>query len=172
VLDLSKIEAGQLTLSLGDYDLGAVVRSVVSSTEPLARAKSLDLRVIMPDRLPLGRGDERRLRQVLLNLVGNAIKFTDAGFVEIAVRQHGGRFEIDVADSGPGIPEADRDRIFLEFQQGESAGRARGGTGLGLTISQRIATLHGGSIRLLASDAGAAFRVDIPIVVASEFADA
>lgn len=169
VLDLSKIEAGQLTLSLGDYDLAAVVRSVAAATEPLARARNLDLRVVMPDRLPPGRGDERRLRQVLLNLVGNAIKFTDAGFVEIVVRRLGGRFEIDVTDTGPGIAEADRDRIFLEFQQGEGA---KGGTGLGLAISQRIVALHGGSIRLLARDAGAAFRVDIPIIVAAGFADA
>ncbi|MCW5715916.1 MAG: GAF domain-containing protein [Bauldia sp.] len=169
VLDLSKIEAGQLTLTLGDYDLASVVRSVASATEPLARARQLELRVVLPERLPPGRGDERRLRQVLLNLVGNAIKFTDAGFVEIAVRQQGGRFEIDVADSGPGVAEADRERIFLEFQQG---GSARGGTGLGLAISQRIVALHGGSIRLLARDAGAAFRVDVPILVAAELADA
>jgi DNA-binding NarL/FixJ family response regulator len=79
VLDLSKIEAGQLTLSLGDYSMGEVVHAVVSAVESLAAAKNLALKAIVPADLPAGRGDERRLTQVLLNLAGNAIKFTDAG---------------------------------------------------------------------------------------------
>ena len=83
VLDLSKIEAGQLTLTLDDYAVQSVIEAVVSVAQPLAQAKGLDLQVSIAEDLPLGRGDERRLTQVLLNLVGNAIKFTDAGSVRI-----------------------------------------------------------------------------------------
>ena len=81
MLDLSKIEAGQLTLSLDDYSVGAIVRATVTAVEPLARAKGLALTSTVADNLPIGRGDERRLTQVLLNITGNAVKFTDTGLV-------------------------------------------------------------------------------------------
>ena len=165
VLDISKIDAGQLSLSLGDYSLQAVVETVVASTESLARAKGIEVRAIIPPNLPIGYGDERRLTQVLLNVVGNAIKFTDSGFVEIrpnAVDEH---FTIAVEDSGPGISLADQARIFDEFQQVDSSiTRQKGGTGLGLSISRRLIEAHGGHIDVLSTPGtGSTFNIVLPV---------
>jgi GAF domain-containing protein/HAMP domain-containing protein len=147
VLDLSRMEAGQLTLSLGDYAMGEVVHAVVSAVESLAAGKKLAFKAIVPADLPRGRGDERRLTQVLLNLAGNAIKFTDAGEVSIEARLADGAFLVSVSDTGPGIAEADRQKIFEEFQQADSSStRRKGGSGLGLSISRRIVELHGGRL--------------------------
>ncbi len=147
VLDLSRMEAGQLTLSLADYAMGEVVHAVVSAVESLAAGKKLAFKAIVPADLPPGRGDERRLTQVLLNLAGNAIKFTDAGEVSIVARATDGVFLVSVSDTGPGISEADQQRIFEEFQQADSSStRAKGGSGLGLSISRRIVELHGGRL--------------------------
>ena len=147
VLDLSKIEAGQLMLSLGDYAMGEVVHAVVSAVESLAAGKKLGFEATVAPDLPPGRGDERRLTQVLLNLTGNAIKFTDAGKVSIDARAADGNFVVSVTDTGPGISEADQQKIFEEFQQADSSStRAKGGSGLGLSISRRIVELHGGRL--------------------------
>jgi signal transduction histidine kinase len=147
VLDLSKIEAGQLTLALSDYSLKQVVQTVLTAVEALAAEKALALKVTFPPDLPPGRGDERRLTQVLLNLVGNAIKFTDTGEVRVEVTAADGTFRVAVADTGPGIAEADQQKIFEEFQQADaSPTRQKGGTGLGLAIAKRIIELHGGRI--------------------------
>ncbi|HKO08046.1 MAG TPA: GAF domain-containing protein [Alphaproteobacteria bacterium] len=164
VLDLSKIEAGQLKLSIEDYSLPAVVQQVVSATESLARNKSLALTATIADAMPAGRGDERRLTQVLLNLVGNAIKFTDKGSVAIRAVAENGQFEIAVADTGPGIKPEDRARIFEEFQQVDDTNtRKKGGTGLGLAISRRIVEMHGGRIEVDSTlGQGSTFRVIIP----------
>jgi len=165
VLDLSKIEAGQLELATQDYSLAAIVASVVSATESLAQNKGLALRATVADDLPVGFGDERRLTQVVLNLVGNAIKFTDSGSVEIAAGCQGDRFTIAVRDTGPGIAEADQQRIFEEFQQVDNSNtREKGGTGLGLAISRRIVAMHGGSIGVESTlGAGATFTIRIPV---------
>ncbi len=164
VLDLSKIEAGQLKLSIDNYSLPAVVQQVLSATESLARNKSLQLTATIAEAMPAGRGDERRLTQVLLNLVGNAIKFTDKGSVTIRALAEGGRFEIAVVDTGPGIKPEDRARIFEEFQQVDDTNtRKKGGTGLGLAISRRIVEMHGGRIEVdSAVGQGSTFRVIIP----------
>jgi signal transduction histidine kinase len=164
VLDLSKIEAGQLTLALDDYSVPAVVQQVVSATESLARNKSLALTSTIADGMPAGRGDERRLTQVLLNLVGNAIKFTDKGSVAINAAAKDGQFEIAVVDTGPGIKPEDRARIFEEFQQVDDTNtRKKGGTGLGLAISRRIVEMHGGRIEVDSTlGQGSTFRVIIP----------
>ena len=147
VLDLAKIEAGQLTLSIDEYSVGEVARSVVAAVEPLAAEKKLALTAAIPPDLPRGRGDERRITQVFLNLVGNAIKFTEAGEVRVQVAALDGVFQVSVADTGPGIPEADQQRIFEEFQQADSSStRTKGGTGLGLSIAKRIIEMHGGRI--------------------------
>jgi signal transduction histidine kinase len=147
VLDLSKIEAGQLILSLGDYAMDEVVHAVVSAVESLAAGKKLDFEATVAPDLPPGRGDERRLTQVLLNLAGNAIKFTDAGKVSIDARVNDGSFVVSVIDTGPGISEADQQKIFEEFQQADSSStRTKGGSGLGLSISRRIVELHGGRL--------------------------
>jgi signal transduction histidine kinase len=167
VLDLSKIEAGQLTLAIDDYAMAAVVHSVVSATESLAKAKGLSLVTSVPRVLPMGRGDERRLTQVLLNLVGNAIKFTEKGSVGIAVKLANNRFELAVKDTGPGIAEADQARIFEEFQQVDSSStRKKGGTGLGLAISKRIVEMHGGAITVESKPGkGSTFLVVVPVQV-------
>ena len=117
VLDLSKIEAGQLVLELSDYSVQDIAQTVRSTLEPLAADKKLAFKVEMAPQLPPGRGDGRRLTQVLINLVGNAIKFTDAGEVAIKAEANNGSFHVSVRDTGPGISAADQARLFQEFQQ-------------------------------------------------------
>ena len=147
VLDLSKIEAGQLTLAITEYLFDDVMQSVTQAVESLAAEKRLRLSVNVAAGLPVGRGDVRRITQVLMNLIGNAIKFTDAGEVSVAVSLQDGAFLISVADTGPGIAESERERIFEEFQQADaSATRKKGGTGLGLAIARHIVQMHGGRI--------------------------
>ena len=147
VLDLSKIEAGQLVLSLADYSLKSVVETVYTAVEQLAKEKKLAFTMDVAPGLPYGYGDERRLTQVLLNLVGNAIKFTDTGEVGIRVSAANGSFEVAVRDTGPGISTADQAKLFQEFQQADnSITRKKGGTGLGLAISKRIIEMHGGRV--------------------------
>ena len=167
VLDLAKIEAGQLTLTLEDYELAEVVRSVVSATEPLAAAKGLKFAAIVQDGMPMAHGDARRVSQVLLNLVGNAIKFTDRGEVEIRASAANGQFVLTVRDTGPGIADADQDRIFGEFQQIDNTDtRRKGGTGLGLAISKRMVEMQGGMISVdSVLGRGSTFRVVLPVHV-------
>jgi signal transduction histidine kinase len=165
VLDLSKIEAGQVTLSLADYSLADLIQGVYVAVEPLAAQKNLALRTNIASGLPAGHGDERRLAQVLLNLVGNAIKFTESGEVAIEASCSDGSFRIAVRDSGPGISLADQAKIFEEFQQVDNAlTRAKRGTGLGLAISKRIIEMHGGRI-LVDSEVGkgATFTISLPV---------
>jgi len=121
VLDLSKIAAGQLVLSADYYSMKNVIEMVVAATESLAAAKKLRLNIEVSDDMPLGRGDERRIAQVLLNLVGNAIKFTDSGKVCIAAQVANDWFFVAVADTGPGIPDAELGRLFREFHQVDSS---------------------------------------------------
>jgi signal transduction histidine kinase len=165
VLDLSKIEAGQLVLAIEEYSVADMVATVLSATESLARAKNLKLGSAVAPGLPTGSGDARRLTQVLLNLVGNAIKFTDQGGVQIRAVRAGDRFEIAVVDTGPGIAPADQARIFDEFQQLDSTStRRKGGTGLGLSISRHIVELHGGRITVESEvGRGSTFRISLPV---------
>jgi len=167
VLDLAKIEAGQLALTLEDYSLPEVVRSVVTATEPLAAAKGLKFTAIVADGMPMAHGDARRVSQVLLNLAGNAIKFTDAGEVEITASTAHGQFVLEVRDTGPGIADADQERIFGEFQQIDNSDtRKKGGTGLGLAISRRMVEMQGGVISVdSVPGAGSTFRVVLPVHV-------
>jgi signal transduction histidine kinase len=147
VLDLAKIEAGQVTLTLTEYAFKDILQAVADAVGSLATEKQLRLRVDVAVDLPRGHGDERRITQVLLNLVGNAIKFTDAGEVAVQVVHSGAEFLVSVTDAGPGIALEDQERIFEEFQQSSSsATRTKGGTGLGLSIAKRIVELHGGRI--------------------------
>ena len=147
VLDISKIEAGQLTLAMTDYSMKQVVHTVVTAVEGLAAEKNLLLKAKVADDLPLGRGDERRITQALLNLLGNAIKFTETGEVAVQAAAADGAFRVAVIDTGPGIAAEDHSRIFEEFQQVDSSStRKKGGTGLGLSISKKIIELHGGRI--------------------------
>jgi signal transduction histidine kinase len=167
VLDLSKIEAGQLVLALADYSLKNVVETVYTAVEQLAKEKKLAFTIDVAPDLPGGHGDERRLTQVLLNLAGNAIKFTDQGEVAIKASAANGSFEIAVRDTGPGISAADQAKLFQEFQQADnSITRKKGGTGLGLAISKRIIEMHGGRIWVESSPGnGSTFSFTVPTKV-------
>jgi signal transduction histidine kinase len=167
VLDLSKIEAGQLTLSLTHYSIKEMVHNVYTAVESLATSKNLALKVELPKDLPSAHGDERRLTQVLLNLVGNAIKFTDTGEVSIKASTSDGAFTVAVHDTGPGIAETDRGKIFEEFQQADaSITRQKGGTGLGLAIAKRIIEMHGGRLWVDSEVGhGSTFSFTVPIKV-------
>ena len=164
ILDLSKIEAGQLTLSLSEYSMEDLVQTVITGVEPLAAEKKLSLRATVAPDLPLGHGDERRLNQVLLNLVGNAIKFTEAGEVMVEVEALDSAFLVAVSDTGPGIIHSDQARLFEEFHQADSTStRKKGGTGLGLSISKRIVEMHGGRIWVESNPGkGSTFSFTIP----------
>jgi signal transduction histidine kinase len=170
VLDLSKIEAGQLSLAADDYSLNDVVRGVVSAVEPLAAEKRLAFKAEIAPDLPTGRGDGRRLSQVLLNLVGNAIKFTDKGEVAIRASAMNGAFTVAVCDTGPGISTADQAKIFEEFQQADSSiTRKKGGTGLGLSIAKRIIEMHGGRIWVESEPGkGSQFYFTVPVRVEAQ----
>jgi signal transduction histidine kinase len=161
VLDLSKIEAGQVVLSLADYSLKNVVETVFTAVEQLAKEKKLALTLDVAADLPRGHGDERRLTQVLLNLV------TDEGEVTIEVSAANGSFEVAVRDTGPGISAADQTKLFQEFQQADnSITRKKGGTGLGLVISKRIIEMHGGRIWLESVvGQGSTFSFLLPVMV-------
>ncbi len=174
VLDLSKIEAGQLVLAVEEYSVADMVNTVVAATESLARTKGLTLTSDVAQGLPVGNGDARRLSQVLLNLVGNALKFTDQGGVEIGARRVGEDFELSVTDTGPGIAPEDQKRIFDEFQQVDNTStRKKGGTGLGLSISRKIVQLHGGHVDVASQvGKGSTFTVVVPIHVAAPIKEA
>jgi signal transduction histidine kinase len=125
----------------------------------------------LPDQLPEVLADETRLRQILLNLVGNAIKFTPAGEVRVlAALGPDKMIEVSVEDSGPGIPEENLDKVFEEFEQVRtSADQMAKGTGLGLTICRRLVQLHGGSIRVSnRKDGGAVFSFTVPVFAGEE----
>ena len=167
VLDLSKIEAGQLVLELSDYCVQDIAQTVRSTLEPLATDKKLAFKLELAPELPAGRGDGRRLTQVLINLVGNAIKFTDAGEVAIKAEANNGAFYVSVRDTGPGISAADQARLFQEFQQADNAiTKKKGGTGLGLAISKRIIEMHGGRIWVDSMvGQGSTFSFTLPVIV-------
>jgi GAF domain-containing protein/anti-sigma regulatory factor (Ser/Thr protein kinase) len=166
VLDIAKIESGQFNLNLGEYALENVVETVRAATEALAETKKLSLKTEVAKPLPIGMGDEQRLTQVLLNLVGNAIKFTDTGEVRISAAAANGHFTVSVMDTGPGIAEEHRVRIFEQFHQIDSSNtKAKGGTGLGLAIAKQIVEMHGGRIWVESTPGeGATFQMQLPIL--------
>jgi len=166
VLDFSKIEAGRLELVARPFWLAAFVEEAVELLGPRAQEKGLEIGCYVDERLPLRVvGDAGRLRQVLFNLAGNAIKFTEMGGVSIVVEPSAQPDEISfaVSDTGIGISPQDRARIFEEFEQADgSSTRKFGGTGLGLTISSRIVDSMGGAIAVeSAPGQGSTFRVTV-----------
>jgi signal transduction histidine kinase len=170
VLDISRIEAGQFSLNLGEYALSSLIETVRVATESLASEKGLELHTEVAPQLPSGFGDEQRLMQVLLNLVGNAIKFTDTGMVAVTASLENDEFAIYVRDTGPGIAPAQQGRIFEEFQQVDSTDtKTKGGTGLGLAISKQIIDMHGGRIGVESElGAGATFHIRLPVRVPAQ----
>jgi signal transduction histidine kinase len=137
----------------------------VTAVEPLATRKALTLTAEVGKDLPTGLGDGRRLAQVLLNLVGNAIKFTDQGRVTIKTSTENGLFTVVVADTGPGIASSDQVKLFKQFQQADNTiTKQKGGTGLGLAISKRIIEMHGGRIWVESEVGnGSTFTFTVPV---------
>ncbi|OBS32030.1 hypothetical protein A9O67_10770 [Tepidimonas fonticaldi] len=180
ILDLSKIEAGRLELRDEPFDPRALLRDIEGAMQASARLKGLTLTVQGGEALPSRvRGDATRLRQVLFNLVGNAIKFTDRGGVTLVVRaepQPDGRWRTEwaVHDTGIGIPPAQLARIFDPFVQGEGAANRRyGGTGLGLAISRELVQRMGGALTVQSTPGqGSTFTVTLPLAPAEPAPDA
>jgi len=167
ILDVSKIEAGQFKLSMRDYSMKDLVDNVTVSIEPLVTEKGLALKTSVPDELPVGMGDQQRITQVLLNLLGNAIKFTDEGDVSVEVNAGDGVFLISVSDTGTGITEREQEKIFEEFHQADDSNtRGSGGTGLGLTITKHIIEMHGGQLSVESKlGQGSIFSFTLPVRV-------
>ncbi len=165
VLDLSKVEAGRMELELTSFDMSAVLEYTHSMVRARAVAHRVEIALDLPDE-PLGlvRADELRIRQVLLNLLTNAVKFTpDGGSVTVAARRRDGDLVVTVADTGIGIAPADQARVFDSFQQGSRSAATTEGTGLGLTLTKRIIELHGGTMWLdSAPGRGSTFGFSLP----------
>jgi signal transduction histidine kinase len=167
VLDLSKIEAGRMELALSDYSVQDTVVSVLTGLRPLATQKGVDLVSAVPDDIPLACGDPGRITQCLMNLVGNALKFTQQGRVEVAVDLRGDVLHFRVADTGTGIAEDRLETVFTEFRQADAtiAGQF-GGTGLGLSITKKFVEMHGGQIGVESELAkGSTFWFTVPLRV-------
>ncbi len=167
VLDLSKIEAGQLQLVLDEYDMRSLILDAVVTVESLAAEKGIALQTEVAPELPRGRGDAQRISQVLLNLLGNALKFTDAGEVRIRGSTANDAFRVEVSDTGPGIAAQEQEQIFEEFHQVDNSNtREKSGTGLGLAIAKKILQMHGGQIGVVSTRGqGSTFWFSLPIVV-------
>jgi signal transduction histidine kinase/CheY-like chemotaxis protein len=169
ILDLSKIEAGRMELTFGDADLNEIVSGVMSTAAGLVKDKPIELISHIPDSLPFIQADSIRVRQILLNLVSNAAKFTDQGQIEVSVTLvddvEPPEVLMSVADTGPGIAAADQAKLFEPFSQVDaSPTRKTGGTGLGLSICRHLVELHGGTIWVESQPGmGSAFFFTLPL---------
>jgi len=169
ILDVSKIEAGKMELTFGEVDLTEIVRGVMSTAVALVKDKPIDLRTEIAPDLPLIQADSIRVRQILLNLVSNAAKFTDTGYILVEARpiDEAGEREvlISVEDTGPGIALTDQAKLFTPFSQVDaSPTRKTGGTGLGLSICRHLVELHGGSIWVESTPGeGSIFYFTLPV---------
>jgi signal transduction histidine kinase len=167
VLDLSKIEAGRMELSVHDYAPAEVLEAVRASLRSLAAEKGLEFAVRVERDLPMARGDAKRITQCLLNLAGNALKFTRQGRIEIGIDVEDDHFVYRVSDTGIGIPGDELENVFVEFRQVDSTvTNEYGGTGLGLSITRKFVELHGGRI-WVESEAGkgSTFWFTVPVRV-------
>ncbi|SFB83845.1 Signal transduction histidine kinase [Bosea sp. CRIB-10] len=166
ILDFAKVEAGKLELLDTPFDPAALIEDVTELMAPRAQAKGIEISALLGPDLP-GQlvGDAERLRQILLNLVGNAVKFTQEGGVGIEADAVAGGFVVSIADTGPGIPPERLATIFEEFEQGGMTGhREQVGTGLGLAIARRLARAMGGDIEATNREGcGALFRLALPL---------
>jgi signal transduction histidine kinase len=165
ILDLAKVEAGRMELDLATFALGPVLEAGLVMVRERASRGGVQLSLDAPDDLGRIEADERKVKQVLFNLLTNAVKFTPAGGrVDVAARRENGHVRLAVSDTGLGIAPADQARIFEEFGQAEGGRRQSEGTGLGLALSKRFVELHGGAIQVeSAPGVGSTFSVTLPV---------
>ncbi|MBC7813342.1 MAG: HAMP domain-containing protein [Burkholderiales bacterium] len=165
VLDISKIESGSLRLFVEEsIDVREILESIVSTAGGLVMEKPVTLDLHISETLPLIRGDRQRIFQIMLNIVSNACKFTDAGIIQISARQNDDDILLAVKDSGPGIPPEDHAAVFESFKQTETGLRHGSGTGLGMPISKNLVEAHGGRLWLESTlGEGATFYITLPI---------
>ncbi len=169
ILDLARIEADRLDLQPAEFDLGRMIHTLADMIGPRIQAKALHFRLETTAMPAIVRADEKRLRQVLLNLLNNALKFTEQGRISLAVQpspEQAGWWRFTIRDTGVGIPAADLETIFEPFQQAGQAGQQAQGVGLGLTISRTLVRLMGGELRVTSEPGrGSAFWFDMPLAV-------
>ncbi|MBE0602533.1 MAG: PAS domain S-box protein, partial [Deltaproteobacteria bacterium] len=169
IIDLSKIEAGKIGFSVERFDLARVAREVLEGFRVQAGHKGISLSIDAPDTLPV-EADPRRIRQVLINLVGNAVKFTEKGGVRVEVAESGGTGSVSVSDTGPGIRPEDMRKLFRQFSQvGTAESLKHEGTGLGLHLSRKLMNLMGGDIRAESEfGRGSVFIATLPVSAGKE----
>jgi len=165
ILDLSKVEAGRMELEVSEFDLPLAIENAMTLIKERAARHGINLEVNVDEQLDCFAGDERKFKQILVNLLTNAVKFTpEGGRVSVAAGKNNGVVEISVADTGVGIAPDDQERIFEEFRQakGDVTNKAEG-TGLGLTLTRKIIELHGGKIWVESKlGEGATFTFTLP----------
>jgi len=167
ILDLSRIEAGRLDLEIGVVDMAQIARTAQDAFMSLAADKDIHLELTLaPEALGAWRGDPTRVRQILFNLVSNAVKFTARGTVNIAIGHDGRALSIAVSDTGPGIPADRLDALFDKFVQADASTTRRfGGSGLGLSICRELASLMGGEVSVTSIEGvGSTFTLTLPLV--------
>ena len=166
ILDLSKVEAGQMVLESSTFSVGSALDYAVAMVRERATLHGIAVTVQIADDIAIIDADERRFKQVVLNLISNAVKFTpDGGSVSVHARRDGSDLVVTVADTGIGVPPEERERIFESFQQGRRGASKEEGTGLGLTLSRRIVELFGGRMWLDSEvGAGSTFGFAIPVL--------
>lgn len=165
VLDMSKIESGSLNLFVeDDVELKKILERVVSTGQGLIQDKPVELKTDVPEQLPMIRGDKQRIYQIILNLMSNACKFTESGYILLRAEYHDDEVIISVKDTGPGIAPSDHALIFEAFKQSENGLRQSGGTGLGLPIAKNLIEIHGGRLWLDSEvGTGSTFFFTLPV---------
>jgi signal transduction histidine kinase len=167
ILDLSKIEAGRMELEPSDFDLPRAIENTLILVRERAQRRGIELGHTVEKQLGMIHGDERKIRQVLLNLLSNALKFTpEGGRIDVLAALRDGIAEVSVTDTGVGISPDDQEVIFEEFRQVGTAAKKVEGTGLGLAISRKFVELHGGTIRVTSQlGKGSTFSFTLPLTV-------
>ena len=168
ILDVSKIEAEKIDLSIASVDVSPLLAEIKDSFSSTIDIKGLSFKLVTPEHL-LVESDRRRLKQVLMNIVGNALKFTDEGFVSVITRSMNDTVTISIKDTGIGIREADTKMLFQPFSRITHEGRIYEGTGLGLHLSQKLITLLGGDITCKSAyGKGTTFTITLPTTFEQE----